>query len=213
MSATAVRHPVFARVFDRFSGGMEREIGPHREAALAGAAGRVLEIGAGNGMNFAHYPPTVEQVVAVEPEPYLRSKAVEAAKRAPVTVSVIDATASPLPFEDGSFDVAIACLVLCTVPDPAAALAELRRVLRPGGELRFLEHVRAPAGRKAQVQQRLDSSGVWPRIGGGCHCARDTVGTIAAAGFTVVRSAPLDVGPSWLHTNPHAIGMARAPVE
>jgi ubiquinone/menaquinone biosynthesis C-methylase UbiE len=99
--------------------------------------------------------------------------------------------------------------VLCTVPDQQRALPELRRVLKPGGELRFLEHVRAD-GRKARVQQWLDRSGAWPRVAGGCHCSRDTVATIEAAGFRVERVRSFDLGPSWMHTNPHVLGTATA---
>ncbi|MDW5597466.1 class I SAM-dependent methyltransferase [Conexibacter stalactiti] len=210
MNETTVNHPVFARIFDRFTGSLEKEIGAHREELLAGLSGRVVELGAGNGMNFGHYPATVAEVVALEPEPYLRERAEQAAQRARVPVTVRDATADTLPFADGEFDVAIASLVLCSVPDPARALAELRRVLKPGGELRFLEHVRSARPRKARIQRRLDSSGIWPRLGGGCHCARDTVAAIGAAGFDVERVRDLDVGPSWAHTNPHVIGAARA---
>jgi SAM-dependent methyltransferase len=208
MTTTEVRHPIFARVLDRLARLEEREIGQHRDELVAGLSGRVVEIGAGNGMNFAHYPSTVEEVVALEPEPYLRGKAQEAAGRATVRVTVRDGLADRLPLEDATVDAAVASLVLCTVPDPARALAELRRVLRPGGELRFFEHVRSDRPRKARIEQRLDSSGVWPHIGGGCHCARDTLAAIQAAGFRIERMRSLDVGPSWLHTNPHVLGMA-----
>jgi ubiquinone/menaquinone biosynthesis C-methylase UbiE len=206
--ATEVRHPVFARFFDRLSRLMEKEAGEQRDELLAGLSGRVVEIGAGNGMNFRHYPATVEEVVALEPEAYLREKAENAALSAPVRVTVRDGVAEPLPFDDESFDAAIASLVLCTVPDPGRALAELRRVLKPGGELRFLEHVRSESPRKARIQERLDSSGVWPRLGGGCHCGRDTVAAIEAAGFEVERVRSFALGPSWVHTNPHVIGVA-----
>jgi SAM-dependent methyltransferase len=209
MSAGGVRHPVFARVFHRLSGAMEQEAGPHRDELLAGLSGRVVEIGAGNGMNFAHYPATVEEVVALEPEAYLRTKAELAARAASVPVHVRDGAAAPLPLEDGGFDAAIASLVLCTVPDPAAALAELRRVLKPGGELRFLEHVRGERPGKARVQQRLDRSGVWPWFAGGCHCGRDTVAAIEAAGFAVQQVRSFALGPGWMHTNPHVLGSAR----
>jgi ubiquinone/menaquinone biosynthesis C-methylase UbiE len=209
--ASPVRHPIFARFFDRLSRLMEREVAEHRRELLAGLSGRVLEIGAGNGLNFQHYPTSVEEVVALEPEAYLRDKAEEAARDAPVRVTVRDGLADPLPLEEREFDAAIASLVLCTVPDLGRALGELRRVLKPGGELRFLEHVRSERPRKARLQERLDRSGIWPRVGGGCHCARDTVAAIEAAGFHIERSRSLDFGPSWVITNPHVLGVARAP--
>jgi SAM-dependent methyltransferase len=211
MSTNTVRHPIFARVFDRISPSIERDVGRHRGELLDGLSGRVVEIGAGNGANFEHYPETVVEVVAFEPEAYLRRKATAAARDAPVPVSVRDAVAEALPLERHSVDVAVASLVLCSVGDPQRALAELRRVLKPGGELRFVEHVRADDPRKARLQRRLDGSGLWPRLAGGCHCARDTVATIEAAGFDVERVRSFDLGPAWLHTNPHAIGTARAP--
>ena len=210
MSTTEVRHPVFARCFDRLSRLMEREAGAHREEMLAGLSGRVVEIGAGNGMNLRHYPATVREVVALEPEPYLRARALEAAHAAAVPVRVADAVADELPLEDEGFDAAVASLVLCTVPDPGRALAELRRVLRPGGELRFFEHVRSSTSPKARVQAALDRSGIWPLLAGGCHCARDTVAAIEAAGFVVDRVRDVHIGPSWGFANPHVLGVARA---
>lgn len=188
---------------------MERDLSARRDELLAGLSGRVVEIGAGNGMNFRHYPATVAEVLAFEPEPYLRGKAQEVARSAPVDVTVSDATADPLPLEAESCDAAVASLVLCTVPDPAGALAELRRVLRAGGELRFLEHVRSADARKARVQRALDRSGVWPLVGGGCHCSRDTPAAIEAAGFRIERIRGVDLGPSWVVTNPHVLGVAR----
>lgn len=211
MSSAPVNHPIFARVWARATPGLERELGPLRRELLAGLEGRVLEIGAGNGMNFRHYPSTVGEVVALEPEPYLRAKAQAAAGDAAVSVIVRDGVAAELPPNLGGFDAAVACLVLCSVPDQAAALVQLRRVLRPGGELRFLEHVRGAGPRKARVQQALDRSGAWPRMAGGCHCARDTVAAIKAAGFAIEQVRDLDVGTGWLHTNPHVLGTARSP--
>ena len=210
MNPPEVSHPLFARFFNRFAGLMERELGERRRELLAGLSGRVLEVGAGNGMNFRHYPATVDEVVALEPEPYLRSKAELAAREAPVKVGVGSAAAYPLPLEDASVDAAVTSLVLCTVPDPQAALGELRRVLKPGGELRFMEHVRSDRQRKARVQDWSDRSGVWPRMAGGCHCARDTVAAIEAAGFEIRRVRDFGLGPSWGVTHPHVIGVARA---
>jgi SAM-dependent methyltransferase len=209
---SAVRHPIFARFFERFSRLMEREVGAHRDELLAGLSGRVVEIGAGNGLNFSHYPGSVDEVVALEPEAYLRARAERAAQHAPVRVSVGNATASPLPLQPARFDAAVTSLVLCTVPDPASALAELRRVLKPGAELRFMEHVRSDRPRKARVQERFDRWGVWPRLAGDCHCARDTLSAIEAAGFAVEEVRRFDIGPAWGITNPHVIGIARAPL-
>jgi SAM-dependent methyltransferase len=208
VSTTVVRHPIFARLFDRLSGVMERGVGEHREELLAGLSGRVVEIGAGNGMNFAHYPPTVDEVVALEPEAYLRAKAELAARRAAGHVTVRAGVADALPFDAAVFDAAVASLVLCSVADPAAALAELRRVLKPGGELRFMEHVRSERPGKARVQRFSDRSGLWPRVAGGCHCDRDTVTEITAAGFRIARVVSYDIGPSWILTNPHVRGVA-----
>lgn len=209
VSTTVVRHPIFARLFDRLSGVMERDLGEHRDQLLAGLSGRVVEIGAGNGMNFTHYPPTVHEVVAVEPEAYLRAKAENAARRAAVYVTVKAGVADALPFGTAVFDAAVASLVLCSVPNPAAALAEMRRVLKPGGELRFMEHVRSEDSRKAFIQRWSDRSGLWPRVAGGCHCARDTIAEIKAAGFQIGPVTSYDIGPGWNVTNPHISGAAR----
>ena len=212
MSVTHVRHPLFARFFTGLSRMMEREIGGYRDRLLGGLNGRVLEVGAGNGMNFRHYPPEIDEVVAIEPEPYLRAKALAAAQGAPVSVRVLDAVAEELPFEDASFDAGVMSLVLCTISDPQRALAELRRVLKPGATLRFMEHVRSEEARKARTQSFADRSGIWPLLGGGCHCSRGTVQTIERAGFAVGEVSSFDLGPSWGITNPHVLGSATAVV-
>jgi ubiquinone/menaquinone biosynthesis C-methylase UbiE len=208
MADPQIRHPVFARFFDQLSKAMEREVGPRRDELLTGLTGRVLEVGAGNGISFGHYPTSVEEVVALEPENYLRSKAELAAQGASIAVTVQPGLAEEIPFPDASFDAAVACLVLCTVRDQPRALAELRRVLKPGGELRFMEHVRSAKPGKARVQTFADGSGIWPWVGGGCHCARDTVAAIRSAGFEVSNVRSLDLGPSWNITNPHTLGAA-----
>ena len=210
MSTTEVRNPVFARLYARLAPAMEPEVAAHRSELLAGLRGRVVELGAGTGLNFARYPPQVAEVVAVEPEPYLRAKAIDAAGAAPVTVTVVDAVADALPFAEASFDAAVCSLVLCSVPDQPAALAQLRRVLRPGAQLRFFEHVRDRSPRKARVQEAFDRARIWPLVAGGCHCARDTRAALAAAGFVVERAREVPIGPRWSLTTAHLLGSARA---
>jgi ubiquinone/menaquinone biosynthesis C-methylase UbiE len=208
---TRVHHPIFARLYARISPGAERKgAGEHRDELLAGLEGRVIEVGAGNGLNFSHYPASVTEVVAVEPERYLRAKAVEAARRASVPVTVVDGTADALPAEDGAFDAAVASLVLCSVPDQDAALAEIRRVLRPGGELRFYEHVIDDKPRVASLQRKLDDYNIWPRLAGGCHVARDTGAAIERAGFAIERSRGFPFAPGPFPIK-HVIGIARRP--
>lgn len=206
-----VHHPLFARLYSRTSPCADaRGAAEHRRELLAGLSGRVLELGAGSGENFAYYPVAVGELVAVEPEAHLRKLAERAAKNAPIPVRVVDAVADELPFADASFDAAVASLVLCSVPDQATALAELRRVVSSGGELRFYEHVRPETPRGAAVSQRLDGWGIWPRLAGGCHLARDTEAAIRDAGFMMERSRrfPFKAGPISL---PHILGCARRP--
>lgn len=202
-----VRHPLFARFFDRFCPSLEREVGPLRDELVEGLSGRVLEIGAGNGVNFSRYPQTVKAVVAIEPEPYLRAKAERAAAQAPVPVSVRPGLAGELDLEPGSFDAVVCSLVLCSLPDQGAALRELHTALRPGGELRFLEHVRGTKA-KARVQGVMDGSRVWPALAGGCHCSRDTVASLRDARFEIRKLRSVNVGPGWMFTNPHVLGAA-----
>jgi SAM-dependent methyltransferase len=209
MSTPSVHHPLFARIYTHLLARHEPpQVRAYREELLAGLRGRVVEVGAGSGANFPHYPPEVTEVVAVEPETYLREQAVAAAARAPVRVTVIDGVADSLPLEDGSCDAAVACLVLCSVPDQASALAELRRVLAPGGELRFYEHVRAKGGRMQRAQELVDRA-FWPRAFGGCHTARDTVRAIEAAGFALERERDVHIPPAFLPVSTQAIGVAR----
>ena len=204
------RHPVFARWYARVSPGMDAGgMAEYRQRALAGLAGSVIEIGAGSGLNFPHYPPEVTRVLAVEPEPYLRGVAGQAAGRAAVGIEVKDGAAERLPAAGSSFDAAVATLVLCTVADQRAALREMHRVVRPGGELRFIEHVRADTPGLCRVQHALDAT-VWPFFSGGCHVSRDTLSGIAGAGFTVTKSEafrfPVTQIP--MPASPHVWGIA-----
>jgi len=203
-------HPLFARFYARVSPGMDAEgMAGYRRRALAGLAGSVIEVGAGNGLNFAHYPAEVTGVLAVEPDPYLRRIAGEYAGRAPVAVEIRDGVAERLPAADGSFDAAVVTLVLCSVADQRAVLAEVRRVVRPDGQLRFIEHVRADTPGLRRIQRVLDAT-VWPPLGGGCHVSRETLATIAGAGFTVVQSKAFRFPQSRIPSPaaPHVWGIA-----
>jgi ubiquinone/menaquinone biosynthesis C-methylase UbiE len=181
-----IRHPLFARLFDRFAAKDKgRGEDALRRTLLAGLSGRVVEIGPGNGINFEHYPAEVEELVAVEPEPYLRGQAERRARSLPLRAKVVDGTAAELPLESGSVDAVAVAGVLCSVPDQQAALAEFRRVLRPGGELRFYEHVRS---RRLSFGRYQDIVALmWPRLMGGCRPNRDTLAAIESSGFRIER--------------------------
>ena len=212
--STGTRHPIFARVFARAGPAMDAQGAlKHRRTLLAGLAGRVLEVGAGNGLNFAHYPPAVTELLAVEPEPYLRALAETAAKRAAIPIRVVDGTADALPSPNASMDAAVASLVLCSVPNQARALAELRRVLRPGGELRFFEHIQADTPGLARAQRLADI--IWPTLVGGCHTSRDTLTAITTAGFQLISTRRFRFPDSRLPSPaaPHVLGTARRPPE
>ena len=168
MDLSGFQHPRFARMYERISAESERRgTAQQRDRVLAGLSGRVIEVGAGNGMNFRHYPDTVGEVFAVEPDETLRGLAEQAAENATVPVRVIAGHSTALPVEDGDFDAAVASLVLCSVPNQEAALAEIRRVLKPGGELRFFEHVRSDNPVFGFLEDMITP--LWSRIGGGCH--------------------------------------------
>jgi ubiquinone/menaquinone biosynthesis C-methylase UbiE len=207
-------HPVFARVYERVAEIGERRGGAeHRQRLLAGLSGRVVEVGAGSGANFAHYPTTVAEVIAVEPERYLRERAQHAAAQAAVSVSVMGGGADRLPGEDGSFDAGVCALVLCTVPNQQRALAELFRVIRPGGELRFYEHVVAHPKWESRFQRLADAT-FWPHVAGGCHLARDTTSAIEQAGFVIETCERFPFSPApFLPPDPHVLGTARRPTQ
>lgn len=207
-----VDHPVFARLYPRVAAALDAAGGhQHRQELLAGLAGRVIELGAGNGANFVHYPGEVSEVIAVEPEPGLRRKAEQAARHAATAIRVIDGDADDLDLPAASFDAAVTSLVLCSVPDQHRALAGVYRVLRPGGQLRFYEHVRSPHPVAARLQDTADV--VWPAIAGGCHCNRDTLSAITGAGFQLGTSRTFSFRPNHVPTPtaPMILGHARKP--
>jgi ubiquinone/menaquinone biosynthesis C-methylase UbiE len=170
----------FSTIYDRALRATEdaglREI---RREALAEASGRTIEIGAGTGANLGLYPAAVTELVLAEPDLHMLKKLRAKSGGGEGGSTLVQAPAEALPFEDDSFDTAVFTLVLCTVPSPAAALAEAARVLRPGGKLVFVEHVRAEDPGLARWQDRLERP--WHFIGDGCHCNRDTVAAIEAS--------------------------------
>jgi len=199
----------FAREFARLAPVMDaRGAAEHRAELVAGLTGTVVEVGCGPGSMFVHYPPAVTSVLAVEPDDYLREHAVRAAAGAPVPVTVVAGRADSLPLGDRTCDAVVLSLVLCSVPDVAAALGEARRVLRPGGELRFYEHVRS-ASRLVGLLEDVVTP-LWQRSAGNCHPNRDTVGAIMSAGFRVerVRRFGFSVAPL-APPVAHVLGLAR----
>jgi ubiquinone/menaquinone biosynthesis C-methylase UbiE len=175
---------MFAAGYDTFQATMERNfMGELRDDILADARGRVVEIGAGTGVNLEHYPRSIDELVCTEPEEPMAKRLRRKAATSGLDVTVVHAAAEELPFEDDSFDTAVATLVLCTVTDAAASLRELARVLRPGGRLLFIEHVRAQEPGLARWQDRLHP--LWVRFGHGCHCNRPTYETIEASPLSI----------------------------
>lgn len=176
----------FSAIYDRgFKATEEAGLREMRHELLAQAWGRVLELGAGTGLNLEHYPEGIEGLTLAEPDPHmmkhLRAKLADSGKSS--KISVVEAPGEDLPFADDSFDTVAVTLVLCTVPDQEATLAEIKRVLKPDGRLLFLEHVRSRSPELAKWQDRLERP--WRFLGDGCHCNRDTVAAIDAAGFAV----------------------------
>ena len=184
MGCMGLRAMLFARVYDRMMAVAEEAgLAAHRQALLADAGGRVVEIGGGTGANLPFYRRSVTGLVIAEPEESMATRLERKLAGYPIATRVIRAPAERLPLEAASFDCAVATLVLCTVPDPAGALAEIRRLLRPGGRLLFLEHVRAEDPALARWQYRLRVP--WSWLGCGCQCNRRTVESVEAAGFSI----------------------------
>jgi ubiquinone/menaquinone biosynthesis C-methylase UbiE len=209
---TDIARPRFARMYMRVAPTAEkRGATEHRRRLLEGLGGTVVEIGAGQGLNFAHYPPEVDEVIAIEPEPTLRAAAERVAAQARVPIRVLPGVADELPVDNGGADAVVASLVLCSVPDQQRALAEIRRVLRPRGEMRFYEHVIARCQPKRLLLQVIDRSGLWPAISGGCHPARDTTEAIRQAGFDIEEIDRFGFSAARFQPLiPHILGRARS---
>lgn len=207
MNSNTVDNPFFARVWMFISTHEPETVATWRRENLAGLTGRVLEVGAGTGSNFPLYPDTVTEVVAVEPERRLTEIAQRAAVSAPVPVTV---TASTIESLDASepFDAVVCSLVLCSVDKPDDVLQQLLSLLRPGGELRYLEHI-AGSGWRARLQRLADAT-VWPRLAGNCHTHRHTERAIADAGFRIETARRDWQLPPWMPIPSTEVAIGRA---
>ncbi|WP_370330319.1 class I SAM-dependent methyltransferase [Mycolicibacterium hippocampi] len=205
-----VDNPFFARLWTAMSAREPESLRRLRRENLAGLSGRVLEVGAGTGTNFEFYPDTVTEVVAVEPERRLAVLAERAASTAPIPVTVETETVEKY-LGGGQFDAVVCSLVLCSVDDPEQVLGQLFSVLRPGGQLRYLEHV-AGTGARARLQKFADAT-FWPRLLGNCHTHRHTESTIVGAGFQVTGARRDWTFPAWVPVPvaEFAIGVAVKP--
>ena len=203
-----LRTTFFALTYDRQMAKVEQAgMSDRRKDLLAGTTGRVIEIGAGTGLNLVHYGPEVDSLTLTEPEPPMYRRLQRRAQELTPDAMVLRAPAEDLPFEDDSFDVAVSTLVLCGVSDQPRALRELHRVLRPGGELRFMEHVRSDDERVARKQDRMNG---FNRFVVGCECNRSTLDSIGSAGFEVtsIEHGTIPKAPSFVR--PLVVGTATA---
>jgi ubiquinone/menaquinone biosynthesis C-methylase UbiE len=208
MAADTLWTRLGARIYDPFLALAERRgMASQRRALLASARGRVLELGAGTGLNLAHYPADIAELVLTEPEPGMAARLERRVARSGREATIVAASAEALPFPDGAFDTVVSTLVLCTVADPDRALAEVRRVLRPGGQLLFCEHVRSDSPRLARWQDRYADA--WATVADGCRCNRDTLAKIGSRfEITTVERASWRGMPPLVH--PLVVGVAAA---
>lgn len=175
-------HPWLAKTLDWAM----RPLYPARRDVVPHARGRVLEVGVGTGLNFGLYTDAVEELVGVDPDPFMLERARPRAAALPFRTTLHQAGAEKMPLDANSIDTAVITFTICTIPDPASALVEVRRVLKPGGRLLFVEHTQSRQGMMATVQDALTP--LWKQLGGGCHLNRPAVELIRAAGFEVPES-------------------------
>jgi SAM-dependent methyltransferase len=210
MATSTVDNPFFARVWTWMASHEPESVKRLRRENLAGLSGRVLEVGAGTGTNFELYPDTVTEVVAVEPEHRLAVLARQAAATASVPVTVSTETVEQFAAAE-PFDAAVCSLVLCSVEEPDQVVRQLLSILKPGGELRYFEHI-ASSGWRSRLQRLADAT-IWPKMAGNCHAHRHTEQTIVDAGFKVSGARREWVVPAWvpMPTSEVAIGRAVKP--
>jgi ubiquinone/menaquinone biosynthesis C-methylase UbiE len=200
----------FAALYDRMLAGTEDAgLRDRRRELLSEAEGATLELGAGTGLNLDLYPAAVTELVLTEPSEHMARRLRERAAAEARAVEVVESPAERLPFPDDRFDTVVGTLVLCTVDDPARTLAEVNRVLRPGGRLLFLEHVRSDDPRVARWQDRLERP--WRFMGAGCHCNRDTPATLEASPLRVERLDHGELPKAPPIVRPLILGDARSP--
>ena len=202
----SIRTRLFAATYDRFIAKTEvAGLAAHRAALLTGATGRTLEIGGGTGANLTHYGPAVESLTVTEPEPAMLKRLRRRAQEVAPAAMVLRAPAEDLPFDDAAFDTVVSTLTLCSVDDQPRAVGELRRVLRPGGRLLFVEHLRSDDERTARMQDRLN----WlNRLVVCCDCNRPTLDTLRAAGFTLDQVMRTELPGAPAFARPLAVGSA-----
>jgi SAM-dependent methyltransferase len=204
---TTVSHPLFARLWPVIAARETDAVRQLRRENLAGLSGRVLEVGAGVGTNFDCYPASVEQVIAVEPETRLAARAKVAAENATIPVQVTENTVESFIAAE-PFDAVVCSLVLCSVNEPDSVLRQLFSLLRPGGELRYLEHVASP-GWRGRLQRLADAT-LWPRLFGNCHTHRDARQSIVAAGFDLDGARRESTMPAWVPAPAYEYELGRA---
>ena len=204
-----IRARLMARFYDRMMRtAEERFLADWRRDLLGSLSGHVLEIGSGTGLNLPHYPATVTRLVLSEPDPFMRRQLqAKVADRARNSVQVVDCAAEKLDFPDASYDTVVSTLVLCSVRDPQRALAEIRRVLRPGGNLAYFEHVVADNPRTLRWQRLVEPA--WKFLAGNCHLTRHTHESIRQAGLDPVRTEHVTMTPAPTLVRRAVKGLAR----
>ena len=205
----SLRSSLFAAMYDRMSRSSEEAgVGEMRQRLLGDVSGDILELGAGTGMNLSHYDEALASLVLTEPEPAMLRRLQPKARDQAPNAKVVQASAEDLPFEDSSFDAVVSTLVLCGVEDQARALQEAKRVLRPGGRLLFIEHVRSDDPKLARFQDRMNRLNHFLV---GCDCNRQTLAAIKEQGFTVSKVEPTELPKAPKFVRPAIVGVAAAP--